>query len=78
MTIEDLRKFRNAEPFRPFRLILTDGRELLVRAPEKIGWHPAGRMLTVYTKGDASDTLDIDKIAKVQPNSTRASNGRSN
>jgi hypothetical protein len=77
VTFDDLRRFRNATPFRPFRLVLSDGRRLLVRAPEKIGWHPEGRLLTVYTRGDVSDTVNVDTIIDVQPGSKTFSNGRS-
>jgi hypothetical protein len=73
MTIEDLRRFRNAEPFRPFRVVLSDGRKLLVRAPEKIGWHPSGNLLTIYTQGDNSDTLNIESVVHVQAGTSRGS-----
>jgi hypothetical protein len=67
MTIEDIRKFRNAEPFRPFQLVLSDGRKLLVREPEKIGLSPNGRSLGVYAERDSLHFLEIDSIVDVKP-----------
>lgn len=66
MTIEDIRKFRNVEPFRPFRLYLSDGRKFLVRHPENIGWSPTGQRLAVYERADAGDTISLEKIVKVE------------
>ena len=77
MTLEDLRDYRNATPFEPFFLVLSDGRKLLVSKPEKIGWHPQGHRLTVYTRGDESDTLEISEVAEVQSGECRK-NGRAN
>ena len=66
MTIEDIRKFRNAEPFRPFRLFLSDGRKFLVRHAENIGWSPSGSRLAVYELADAGDIIDLEKVVKVE------------
>ena len=74
MTIEEIRKFRNAEPFRPFRLFLSDGRKFLVRHAENIGWSPSVQRLAVYERADAGDTIDLENIVKVAP----ARNGTKN
>ncbi len=36
MTSEDIREFQRAQPFRPFRLTLTNGEEFDVKHPELI------------------------------------------
>jgi hypothetical protein len=67
MTIEEIRKFRNAEPFRPFRLHLSDGRRFLVKHPENIGWSSTGQRLAVYERADAGDGINLENIVKVEP-----------
>jgi hypothetical protein len=67
MTAEDLRKYRNAEPFQPFHLWLKDGRRILIREPENIGWSPSGRRVAVYGEDDLADSFDIDRVVRAAP-----------
>jgi hypothetical protein len=47
MTIERLRDFYNAQPFRPFIIHLADGRQIPVQQREFIATAPSGRTVTV-------------------------------
>ena len=49
MSIEDIRSLRNAKPFRPFEIVLRDGRVLPVALPERIAIAPWGQV-GVYVK----------------------------
>ena len=63
MTIDDLRKYRNADPFRPFYVILDNGRKLLVREPFNIGYSPGGSRVGVADQHDTASIADtIDSL----------------
>jgi hypothetical protein len=40
MTVERLREFKNAAPFKPFTIHMNNGTDLLVRDPESLIVHP--------------------------------------
>ena len=42
MNVEQLRKLRRADPFKPFRLLLIDGRDLPVERPSFLSISPKG------------------------------------
>ncbi|MDB5333002.1 MAG: hypothetical protein JWP03_4153 [Phycisphaerales bacterium] len=62
MDIAKLRELRLAQPFRPFYLIIEDGRRLFVREPHQFGMAPDGSRMGVVT--DAG-------VALVRPNQVR-------
>jgi hypothetical protein len=47
MTIEKIRSFRNAHPFKPFDIVLRDGKRVHVALPERMALAPNGQMLGV-------------------------------
>lgn len=59
MTIEQIREFYNAQPFRPFVIHLADGREIPVLHREYIMAAPSGRTLSVYQPNDALNVIDL-------------------
>jgi hypothetical protein len=64
MTIEELRSYRNAEPFEPFVIFMADGRTIHVLARQRLGFAPWGKV-GVF-EGTYFHLLAPDKIAKVQ------------
>ena len=56
MNISTIREAKFAQPFRPFRLHLVDGRNFLVRHPEFLFLDPTGRDLR-YVNPDDNDRL---------------------
>jgi hypothetical protein len=44
MSIEEIRSFRNAKPFRPFAIVLRNGRTIQVPGPERISIAPWGKV----------------------------------
>ena len=74
MTIEQLRAFYSAQPFRPFVIHLADGREIPVRHREFIMAAPSGRALSVYQPDDTLNVIDLllvtDLEVKSAPNGT--------
>ncbi len=61
MSIEELRGYRNAEPFHPFTLLLHDGRLLQVERPLRIAFAPNGRRVAVFD-GDKLNVLALEQI----------------
>lgn len=49
MKVDDIRSLRRASPFRPFYLVLADGRKLPVDRPMHLAIAPAGEMLVHAT-----------------------------
>jgi hypothetical protein len=45
MSVDDIRKLKEAIPFRPFKLVLTNGDELVVGRRSALGIGPEGRFL---------------------------------
>ena len=61
MSIDDIRSFRNAQPFRPFTLLLRDGRLIRVALPIRIALDPNGRSVAVFD-GPHFNFIRLDEI----------------
>ncbi len=75
MTIDRIRESYAAEPFQPFVIQLTDGRQVPVRHREFIMASPSGQTIVVCQSDDAVSFIDLPQIADVQiqrtPNGSR-------
>ena len=61
MSIEEIRKWRNAKPFNAFDILMMDGRLLHVDQPSSIALSPSGRTVSV-ADGPAFSILEVGKI----------------
>ena len=59
MTLEKIRDFYKAQPFRPFVLHLADGREIPVLHQEFILAVPSGRTIVVCQPDDTLNVIDL-------------------
>ncbi len=59
MTIEKIRDFYSAQPFKPFIIHLADGREIPVLHREFILAVPSGRTLVVCQPDDTLNVIDL-------------------
>jgi hypothetical protein len=59
MTIERVRDFYNAQPFRPFVIHLADGRDIAVQHPDFVAAAPSGRTIVVYQPDDSMNVIDL-------------------
>ena len=59
MTIEQIKAFYHAQPFKPFVIHLADGREVPVHHPEFIMAVPSGRTLFVVQPDDTTNIIDL-------------------
>ncbi len=71
MTIDELRNFRNADPFRPFWMRLDDGRRFYVEAPYYIGFSPSKELVMVVSETKTA-WFSPDRITDVNPGRERA------
>ncbi len=59
MTIDQIRTFYEAQPFRPFEIHLADGRSIVVRSREFMASAPSGRTVIVYQPDDTWNVIDL-------------------
>jgi hypothetical protein len=64
MSIDEIRALRNAQPFKPFDIVLHDGRRVHVALPERMALAPNGQKLGVY-EGIMPTLVDVASIASL-------------
>jgi hypothetical protein len=64
MDVKRLSELKLAKPFRPFFLLLKDGRRVLVEAPHRIGVALDGSRFGV-SHADGVELLTLDKVKDV-------------
>jgi len=74
MNITDIRALRLARPFRPFVLILQDGRKLDVDFPFSLGISPSGRQLSFISKSQDVVFVSPSDVAEAKLNGAISSN----
>ena len=77
MTIEQLRQFHQARPFRPFDIFLADGRILPVEHPEILAVPPPGRTIGVGRNDGTIDVVDLLLVTSLKPRPNGQHRGRS-
>jgi hypothetical protein len=71
MEIDRIRELRLAHPFRPFDLVLDDGRKLFVRLAYHLAIAPTGDVL-LYTGDQAGfETVSTTSVREVIPRKAR-------
>jgi hypothetical protein len=76
MTIEQLRHFYQARPFRPFVVHLADGREIPIDHPEFIMSSPSGRTVSVYQPDDTLNVIDLLLVTDLELKPSRNGAGK--
>ncbi|HET6882776.1 MAG TPA: hypothetical protein VFI31_21590 [Pirellulales bacterium] len=66
MTIEQVQKFYNAQPFQPFVLHVADGREIPVNGREFMASAPNGRTIVVFQADSTADHLDLLLVTGIE------------
>lgn len=69
--VEELRKWRYAEPFRPFELVLDNGRRYLIKHPWSIGWSEKGKQVAFASGGDNIDVVSFSRVAELKSRRNR-------
>jgi len=76
MTIEQIRNFYHARPFRPFVIHLADGREVPVLHQEFIMAVPSGRTLFVCQPDDTVNIIDLLLVTDLELKPTNNGSGK--
>ena len=66
MRTEQLRNTLKAEPFRPFKIHLADGRSFRVAHPELVSISPDGRSAVVWSSRRACDIIDLMLVTDLE------------
>jgi len=66
MTVEQLRRLYEAEPFSPFLIHLADGRKITVRRREFLATSPSGRTIIVYQPDDSFNIIDLLLVTSLE------------
>ncbi len=66
MRAEELNHLHKAEPFRPFRIHLADGRHLDVAHPEFLAYTPKGRIAVVMRVDDTFEIIDLMLVTTLE------------
>ena len=76
MTVNQIRRLHQAQPFQPFRNHLADGRALDVPHPEMLAIMPPGRTVFVATGEEDYEIVDLLLVASLEVVNGRAGPGR--
>ena len=63
---DEVRKLMHAEPFHPFLVKTSDGRQYRVKHPDYVAISPKGGRITVYADEETSSTLSALHIVAVE------------
>ena len=66
MTVEQLQAMQHAQPFRPYRIHMADGRSLDVQHPDFVARSPQGRGIIVYKPDETFEVLDLLLVASLE------------
>lgn len=75
MTIDQIRRLYEAQPFRPFTLHLADGREIPVVHREFMASAPSGRTVIVYQPDDSFNIVDLLLVTDLEVKSNDHNKG---
>jgi hypothetical protein len=76
MTLEQLILIHQTRPFRPFDIILADGRSLPVEHPEFLSRSPSGRTIGVGRDDGTIEVIDLLLVTSLKPRANGASKRR--
>ena len=69
---DEVRKLMNAEPFVPFLIKTSDGKQYRVKHPDYVAISPKGGRITVYADEEVSATLSALHMVAVEPQLRRS------
>ena len=69
---DEVRKLMNAEPFVPFLIKTSDGKQYRVKHPDYVAISPKGGRITVFADEEVSTTLSALHMVAVAPQLRRS------
>ena len=76
MTIDKIRNFCHAQPFRPFSVHLPDGRQVTVEHPDFAALSPTGRLMVVLHDDDSESIVDMLLVSDITIKASARRNGK--
>lgn len=76
MTIQEIQRLRAERPFKPFRILVADGRSYDVLHPELLAQSSSGRMIVIGLDDDSFVTLDLLLVTGIHRNYKNGRSGR--
>jgi hypothetical protein len=74
ITFQDIAGLVSAEPFRPFRIKLTDGRTVDIRHSDMVSLGVESMTISFYPREDADDLTvpleDVESVVLLDPSAT--------
>ena len=68
---DEIRRLMHAEPFTPFLIKTSDGKQYRVKHPDYVAISPKGGRVVVFADEEASTTLSALHIVAVEPQARR-------
>ena len=72
MTLKTLKEMRDAAPFKPFDIHLSDGRALTVATPDHLFFMPNGKEFLVVLRDGGFRFVDTAQVVSTGRNGARA------
>jgi len=69
---DEIRKHLEAEPFVPFVIKTSDGKQYRVKHPDYVAISPKGGRITVYADEETSTMISALHMVAVEPQRTRS------
>jgi hypothetical protein len=63
----ELKSYYYAEPFEPIKIIVRDGRRIIVEEREHFGWSAEASVLMFHAGPDAVDSTAFSNVIEVRP-----------
>lgn len=76
MTIEKPREVARAEPFKPLRIHVADGRNIAVKHTDFLPMSPVGRTIHVFHEDGHSEFIDLLLVTCIEISSGHAGRSR--
>ena len=70
--VDEVRRLMHAEPFVPFVVKTSDGKQYRVKHPDYVAISPKGGRITVYADEETSTMISALHIVAVEPARSRA------
>lgn len=71
MKIENLRELHTAQPFRPFKIHLSDGRQMIVPHPEMLAYAADGQTIVVFQADNTMRVISWPQVTELEVNLDR-------
>ena len=73
MDVATLKRFAEARPFQPFKLVLSNDRKLDVPHPQFIAISPVGHAAVVWYEDGGAEHVDLNLVVSLKTNGSERS-----